>query len=656
MSKLHRALESLRPKKFEDIPTDDLKPFLSDIFTQAELIANSVPPPPNGTPYESAQRTRTNPKSATSLADLTISQVRRPSVLSEHEELRKAWGKPLKFSGNDAALGISVFKMAGHDRHGAWFARSSVHEGLGFQKWKRAMMREFAESLEVQGGPGEGNVRGIGGDKRVEEIDVPGVGKLEVYQLSAQFPGPTAPREFVTLLLTSDNALSDASKVGDTIPRHYMIVSIPVTHPEIQPREGFLLGQYESVELVREIPLPPTDGAEKADPETNPVEWIMITRSDPGGSIPRFMVERNTPPSIVQDAGKFLEWACSREDVLREESLEVEEDRRRPSMESQRALSIVEGKGVLAGVGTSIADNPRHASFRRPSHRTLDEKEEEPGTVHNIAEKLEAYLPEALNPLHRTESQSSGSSSSSAESDASFVTVEQYKTSDEGFPENGDGRSLSSEQSPSSSALVLDLQARDKHVQRELEKLERKKQQALDRLQQAQEKQSKNAEQASAKTSKELQKAAEKHERERKKQEEKYAKELQKIEAKRARERKKLLAKRQKEADKNNLLKAQRERDEWKRKAELAEEENKLLQEQIKELQRENTAIAAALGKSEAGHDILKKFKEELNGKSRKRASSRASASSKASGSMKSITSDAGRSRVDSHANQASDG
>jgi hypothetical protein len=69
--------------------------------------------------------------------------------------------------------------MAGHDRHGAWFARTSVHEGLGFEKWKKAMMREFPESLAVQGGPGEGNIRGIGGDRRLESKVAGGVGKLE---------------------------------------------------------------------------------------------------------------------------------------------------------------------------------------------------------------------------------------------------------------------------------------------------------------------------------------------------------------------------------------------------------------------------------------------------------------------------------------------
>ena len=53
------------------------------------------------------------------------------------------------------------------------------------------------------------------------------------------------------------------------------------------------------------------DEQEADDAESNPVEWIMLTRSDPGGSVPRFMVERGTPSSIVADASKFLDWACS---------------------------------------------------------------------------------------------------------------------------------------------------------------------------------------------------------------------------------------------------------------------------------------------------------------------------------------------------------
>ena len=74
---------------------------------------------------------------------------------------------------------MAVYKLGGKDGNGAWFARRSVHEGLGFKKWKLALQREFPESLEVQGGPGEGNIRGIGGERRVERRAVEGVGTIE---------------------------------------------------------------------------------------------------------------------------------------------------------------------------------------------------------------------------------------------------------------------------------------------------------------------------------------------------------------------------------------------------------------------------------------------------------------------------------------------
>src|SRR4051794_31316321 len=106
MSQLHKALECLRPKDFAEVPTDNLKAYLSDIFSNAELIANSVPPPPNGTPFESSKRSRTDVNGATSAADLTVSQVRRPTMPGESAELHKAWGKPLKLSAKDSALGI----------------------------------------------------------------------------------------------------------------------------------------------------------------------------------------------------------------------------------------------------------------------------------------------------------------------------------------------------------------------------------------------------------------------------------------------------------------------------------------------------------------------------------------------------------------------
>ncbi|CAI6333121.1 unnamed protein product [Periconia digitata] len=689
MSELHKALEQLRPKEYSDIPQDSLPTLLSTIFSKAEYIANSVPPPPNGTPCDSARRTRTDPTPATGAADLTLSEVRRPESTSKGmKDLHKAWGKPLKLGAKEAATGINVYKMAGNDRHGAWFARTSVHEGLGFAKWKRAMMREFPESLAVQGGPGEGNVRGIGGDQRLEDITVDGIGQMQVYQLSAQFPGPTAPREFITLLLTSDGCLGEASKVNGVIPRHFMVVSIPVSHPEAPTRAGMVRGSYESVEMIREIPLPSakspasastsdllkqdkrksrdrggtigfaesrgpdakgenidrgTDSSGGDDPETNPVEWTMITRSDPGGGIPRFMVERGTPGSIVQDAGKFLDWACAHDDladqVISQEPATA--GSARPSMDAGRSYSVTNANGHLAGVGTSIADRPDPSTFRRPSQRsTVDDTQEEPGILQTAAETLSSYVPDAINPTlhHRS------SFSSTASSLDSFASAEQYTTAPQGLPldDTIPTPSTTSEHLPEDTSTAHPTTSTDANTlaalaapTKELQKIEQKRQQLHSRLEAARSKQaSETSVAASSKTAKDLEKVTEKHTRNRLKQEEKFAREVQKLEQRRERETKKLLARQQKEKEKNELIKVTRERDEWKEKADKAEKEGELLRSQIGGLQRENTMLAARLGKTDVGREVLRRVREELaeegdvGGGGRKRAGSRSSGGS----------------------------
>lgn len=78
-----------------------------------------------------------------------------------------------------------------------------------------------------------------------------------MYHLSAQFPGPTTPRDFVTLLMTSESALNEkaAGTIDGDIPRHFMIVSRPCIHSDCPERDGFIRGQYQSVEFIREIPV-----------------------------------------------------------------------------------------------------------------------------------------------------------------------------------------------------------------------------------------------------------------------------------------------------------------------------------------------------------------------------------------------------------------
>jgi hypothetical protein len=128
-----------------------------------------------------------------------------------------------------------------------------------------------------------------------------------------------APRDFCTLFLTSSNAgclgprASSPSFSSMKRPREFVIVSQPVVSHACLPvaRSGFVRGRLESVELIREV-LISSSGATGATSQSTvqAVEWIMIGRNDPGGSLPRWMVEKGTPTGIVKDAEMFLEWVC----------------------------------------------------------------------------------------------------------------------------------------------------------------------------------------------------------------------------------------------------------------------------------------------------------------------------------------------------------
>jgi hypothetical protein len=397
MASPHDAFKALAPIDWNTVDHDDLRSFLTNTFVDAQCLIDSIPLPSD---VSGASSRVGRPRSATDPA-ASKAKAKGGQPSDRAELLRREW-KEVQVNPRDNPLGVTVYRMAAKDRRGTWFARRSVHAGVGFDRWRRGMEAEFAESLKVQGGPGEGRIRGIGADKRVEETTVDGCGRVEgmlqrfsscacplsfafltwlaVYQLSAQFPGPTTPRDFITLLLSSDSAIDlPSQRTGSSKTKHYMVVSRPCIHPKCPQRSGYIRGQYESVEFIREIkvekPLRRTHSsidfgndevaaaarqktAEKMNKEAmvrsartatmsssvsdtdqgegrkrgrtiqfagesenededgedqyeTLVEWLMVTRSDPGGSVPRFMVEKGTPAGIASDADKFLKWVSS---------------------------------------------------------------------------------------------------------------------------------------------------------------------------------------------------------------------------------------------------------------------------------------------------------------------------------------------------------
>ena len=723
MAALHSALHALSPVTFSDVPTSpfELDTYISDLFTKTELILESIPIPA-AEDVSTRTRSATVSSVASNASEMSSSSARSLPPSPEHAALQKEWGKPIKIT-KDNPLNVSVYKCGGKDGRGAWFARRSVHEGLGFARFKRGLEREFPETMKIQGAPGTGNIRGIGGEKRVEDITVDAKGRLEVYYLSAQFPGPTTPRDFVTFLVTSSKAMKEShkSEVPELAPRHYMIISKPCNHPECPPKDGMVRGQYESVEFIREIPRRPkktmssldlqkfkkdrsgrhspnlehealmrragktldsspyfqenrsaedlsprrnlndgsarqvsrspsgrargatvgvpeghTDGRHHSiyddyDPEANPVEWIMITRSDPGGGIPRFMVERGTPGSIVADAYKFLNWATQQDEPVPEKMnprsyLGTE---RRASFESWQA------NGTLAGISEQEPGEEREMAS--PTSTEGEGHEGEPHAQSSIfanvtgalSSTINTYAPQsvidrlngATTPKPTTQSFPSISADTTYEEDdaASTTSSTSFASADSHLGDTDETPSLSS----SLTSPIMERSDKPSSSQRDKELLKlAEKRAALDKkLASSREKLVKDNENQTAKEREALKKAEEKHERELKKQEEKYKKEVARLEAKKEKEAKRAEERKKRQADKDEKARLTRERDEAREELEVFKKEREIWQKQVGDLQKENTRLVARIGKLEGmDPNPVKGFIDEEKGNGRSRS------------------------------------
>lgn len=465
----------------------------------------------------------------------------------------------------------------------------------------------------------------------------------------------------MTLLLTSDNALTEESiPLGSsekTPPRHFMVVSKPVVHPGAGEREGLVRGFYESVEMAREIP------GTGDDPESNLVEWMMITRSDPGGGIPRFMVERGTPGSIVADVPRWLDWAISKgpslddadEESAEEELKELNANQTdpaasEPNLHRPAATSLEVGESLTR----SVTD---HGQPLRP--KEIHEPDESHGyssllgnLTTAVGSTVAGYLP--MFKSTDLERHASVISNTDEEEEEGEESDESDTSSDEGtFASAGEGdgkiqvvsphsNSTSDTRSLGSTELGVDGNPKplNQH-EKELIKLQQKRQALDEKMAKVREDEVRKTKEVGEKEETELKKMQEKNERERRRQEERYAKYMRRLEEKRKKEEKKAeearlkeekrVEERMKKARENNaLLKAQTERDGFRERLHVTEKERDVLQMQVEELQRENTLLVQKLGAGESGIDIVRKVK--LEALSRSRASSRASRTSGKSG------------------------
>lgn len=656
----HEPLKALGPIDWSDVPQDNLKHFLPSTFSQAQTAVDSIPIPPAQNKPALAGRARSHTDSSVfppfdPTVDRPTSREHANTTAGDSEaaaaaaaqaaKLQKEW-KEIKVPPKDNPMGISVYKLSAKDGRGAWFARRSMHNDVPFDKFKLGLEKEFGETLKNSSGPGAGSVRGIGAERRVEHIPCDGVGDTAVWLLSAQFPGPTTPRDFVTLLLSGTKELGRGK---GRAPRQFMVVSKPCNHPDTQPRSGFIRGNYESVELIREVPMDrpvrrvrssvdlrrdeiqlpnqQLGGGQKLDkeavlrsaakrattgsaqdlaqsmsalsrmeeredssPETlMAVEWIMLTRSDPGGSVPRFMVEKGTPGGIVSDAGRFLKWLDSKsvQDLEQSDANNIQED-------------TVEGEeGQEAPLTLKHAKTPSGLLSQQEDSYEAERQEIPPSGLYSmitgvigaassaVASRLPAFTnPESDHTIDESDTESEASFASAQEPDEPAPLPPVEKTISQG----GDMKSIHSGKSEESTSKVSQHEKQLKKLQDRYKKIEEKMTRQQERSLQGKQSQGDDG----------LVKLKEKHEKEIARQEENYRKEIRKLEEKRLKEEKKAEERRRKEAEKEAKNNVAMELERTRVERDMAFKQIDILKEQVGDLQAQNTKLVAQLGKLNA--------------------------------------------------------
>ncbi|KAM0346831.1 hypothetical protein ACHAPU_005171 [Fusarium lateritium] len=628
----HEPLGAMGPVEWEQVPQDNLDEFLSDVLSETQTVLESIPAPAKKDSSSSGGRARSKTESAASAPDSMRALVLRQKAeaISQAQDLQKEW-KEIKVTAKDNPLGINVYKLSSKDGRGAWFARRSVHQGLSFDDWKKGLSVEFSETMKVQGAPGSGNIRGIGADKRVEDTQIGDGGQLQVFQLSAQFPGPTAPRDFVTLLLTSETSVKPDE--GSRPLRQYMIVSKPCEHPECPPRSGIIRGYYESVEVIREVPIenfaskrsmssadlteldegrrstqkPGGDGHGSMPPDepATAVEWLMVTRSDPGGSVPRFLIEKGTPPGIVGDAGKFLKWVTAKAANGFAEPEETPETNN--TVNGTETSALDEKKSTAAPVPTTHIETTK----AQPANMASNQDDPFPGSnglygvIAGAIGAASAYIPTSLLKTWGTGSDlgSSDDSISDAhvgaedqhddESDTSSIRSFASALEKSVTAENKSPESLVESQSETSRTTVQQAVA-----DKELQKLEQKKKKLDEKLTRLEERRQSKLLGDKEKDAASLAKLREKHEKEVAKQEEKYRREMRKLEEKRERDQRKAEERRRKAAEQEEKSNLSLELDRIRAERDVARRQIELLEGQVGELQAQNTLLVRKLGKN----------------------------------------------------------
>lgn len=370
------------------------------------------------------------------------------------------------------------------------------------------------------------------------------------------------------------------------------------------------------------------------------IEWLMVTRSDPGGSVPRFMVEKGTPGGISNDANKFIRWLSSTsiEELLGDGSkktVDIETNWK----EKGEEVGLMAGTKPSQDAGTGEKGGQATPAGRteqtRPPRALQTSISAPQGFYGMISGALGAATSVVANTigvftgsakgtdseLNTDSSEGEDKTDTDSEGEDGYVSAEDWADNNASVPKptvGGDQASTRSTRSTTlSSTTSSALQTTPPSIttsttgrkrggrttsqhEKDLLKLQEHKKKAEEKLARAQARRLKDATNSHKNTinsGDERDKLRERHEKELAKQEAKYQRELKKLEEKRKNEERKAEERQRKQRRKEEKANTGMELERVKAERDLAMKEIEVLKDQVGDLQGQNTKLVAILGK-----------------------------------------------------------
>lgn len=181
----HEPFKALGPIDWTTVSSQEdagsLPSLLATTFADSQTLVDSIPAPApvKGSSSDPIGRARSATDSAVGPAPTTTTTTSLGKAAAA--TLRADW-KEVKIGNGarDNPHSISVYRLSARDGRGTWFARRSLHRGIGFERWRAGLQKEFDETLKraPPTEPGTGNIRGIGAEKMVENRELSSDGSL----------------------------------------------------------------------------------------------------------------------------------------------------------------------------------------------------------------------------------------------------------------------------------------------------------------------------------------------------------------------------------------------------------------------------------------------------------------------------------------------